>query len=139
MKRAATLLCMLATPIGAEQYKRFGDWQVHYVAFNASLLSPEVARRYDIVRGDDKALLNVSAVRAGGRGEKAVVTGRYRNLLDQSFPLRFREIDDDGAVYYLAAFDFQNAETLRFEITVELPGQGPETFRFQQPLYGPAP
>ena len=38
-------------------------------------------------------------------------------------------------MYYLAAFDFEHAENLRFEITVELPKHGSETIRFQHALY----
>ncbi len=121
--------------VHAEQSKRFGDWQVHYIAFNASVLSADVADRYGIVRGPTKGLVNITAVGPTGRGEKAAVSGRFRNLLDQSTKLDFREIDDHGAVYYLAAFDFEHAENLRFEITVELPQHGTETFRFQHALY----
>ena len=118
-----------------EQVKRFGNWRVHYIAFNASVLSPEVAERYDIVRGSNKALVNITAVGPSGRGEKVTVEGKFKNLLDQSTTLDFREIDDKGTVYYLAAFDFEHAENLRFEVTVDLPKHGTETFRFQQPLY----
>ena len=119
----------------AEQFKRFGPWRVHYIAFNASLLSPVVAERYGLVRGRDKGLVNITAVGTSGGGERASVEGHYRNLLGQSFALAFREIDDNGTVYYLAAFDFDDAETLRFEITIDLSGHGVETLRFQQPLY----
>ena len=140
MKRtAALLLSLIAALAPAEQFKQFGDWRVHYIAFNASLLSPEVAERYAIVRGRNKGLLNISAIGPSRSSEKVRIEGRFLNLLDQSFPLDFREIEDNGAVYYLAAFDFQNAEVLRFEITVELPGHGVQAWRFQQPLYVPAP
>ena len=122
----------------AEQFKTFGPWQVHYIAFNASMLSPEVAERYDIVRGRNKGLVNISVVGAAGVGEEAGVRGSFRNLLGQSTTLQFREVRDGGSVYYLAALDFQNAEQLRFEIVVDIPGRGEETVRFQQPLYVPA-
>ena len=83
-------------------------------------------------------MLTISAIGPGGSGgEKVAVEGRFLNLLGQSTALEFREIEDDAAVYYLAAFDFQNAEVLRFEIAVALP-HGVETLRFQQPLYAPA-
>ena len=137
-RTCAILLGFTAALSSAEQFEQFGDWQVHYIAFNASLLAPAVAERYDIVRGRNKGLLNISAIGPSERGEKVAVEGRFLNLLGQSTTLRFREIDDDGAVYYLAAFDFQNAEVLRFEIAVALPGHGVETLRFQQPLYVPA-
>lgn len=138
MKRvvlAALALAFALCAVHAEQFKRFGDWRVHYNAFNASVLSAEVAERYEIVRGSNKALVNITAIGPSGRGEKVSVTGRFKNLLDQTTKLDFREIDDKGTVYYLAAFDFENAENLRFQITVELPKHGSETFRFQHALY----
>ncbi len=134
---AVALVGLAATFSSAEQFKQFGAWRVHYIAFNASLLSPAVAERYGIVRGRNKGLVNITAIGPSGRGEKVAVTGRLINLLEQSRELRFREIDDHGTVYYLAPFDFDNAEVLRFEINVELPDQGIETLRFQQPLYVP--
>lgn len=160
MKRfRAVALCLAAgaaaVAFGA-QFQRFGEWEVHYIAFNATQLSAQIAERYDIVRGPNKGLVNVSAVRpapreeeraeagkedsrrAGtrtGRGEKAHVEGRFVDLLGRARVLRFREIDDAGTFYYLAAFEFPHGEMLRFEITVTLPGRGVETVRFEQPLY----
>ena len=132
-------LMLLAATGTAEQFKPFGKWQVHYVAFNAMRLPTAVAERYGIVRGPTKGLLNVTAVRPGGAGEPVQVSGRFLNLLGQPQALSFRQIEDDGAVYYLAAFDFENAEVLRFEIALELPGYGPAELRFQQPLHVPYP
>ena len=132
---AVALLALTAGVAHAEQFEQYGPWRVHYIAFNASLLSAPIAERYGIVRGRNKGLVNITAVGIAGRGERAGVTGRYRNLLGQSYELDFREIDDGDAVYYLAAFDFDNAETLRFEVLLDLPDHGTETLRFQQPLY----
>lgn len=129
---------LLAAASQAEQFKPFGEWQVHYVAFNATLLPAAVAERYGIVRGARKGLLNVTAVGPAGRGEAVSLSGRFLNLLGQPQTLAFRRIDEGDAVYYLAAFDFENAETLRFQIELKLPGHGAATLRFQQPLYYPA-
>lgn len=155
MKRVrAAALCLAAGAAAAAfgaQFQRFGEWEVHYIAFNATQISAQIAERYGIVRGPNKGLVNVSAVRpapgdeeraeAGeartrtGRGEKAHVEGRFVDLLGRARVLRFREIDDAGTFYYLAAFEFPHGEMLRFEITVTLPGRGVETVRFEQPLY----
>lgn len=134
-----TMLVCLTAPGSAEQFQQFGRWQVHYIAFNSSLLSAQIAERYGIVRGRSKGLVNISAVGASGRGEEVTVHGSFRNLLGQNRELAFRRIEDAGSVYYLAAFDFENAETLRFTVELELPGHGDETLRFQQPLYFPSP
>ena len=134
--RFAIVVLVLAMAVAhADQFERFGDWQVHYIAFNASMLSAEIAERYGLVRGRNKGLVNITAVGPTNRGQKATVKGSFRNLLDQRTRLDFREIDDAGTIYYLAAFDFANAENLRFEVTIDLPGHGAETLRFQQPLY----
>lgn len=140
--RAALRLGLLASMLLAgaalaEQFKQFGAWRVHYIAFNAWALSPQVAERYDLVRGRNKGLLNISAIGPSGSGEKAKVSGHFVNLLGQTVKLDFREIDDRGAVYYLAAFDFDHAEALRFEVNLELPGHGAATIEFQQALYFP--
>lgn len=142
MKRSGTallaLLGLAAVFAEAAQFKRYGAWEVHYIALNASALAPRVAERHGIVRGPAKGLVNISAVAAAGRGEQVKVAGSFTNLLGQTQPLAFREIQDanaDGAFYYLAVFDFPHAETLRFDIRVELPGHGVETFTFWQPLY----
>lgn len=138
MNRIAVAVVMLVIALEfakADQFERFGDWQVHYIAFNAALLSAEIAERYGLVRGRNKGLVNITAVGPAGRGRRAKVEGSFRNLLDQRTRLDFREIDDAGTIYYLAAFDFDDGENLRFEISVDLPGHGPETLRFQQPLY----
>ncbi len=132
---AIVVLAFVMALAHADQFERFGDWQVHYIAFNASMLSAEIAERYGLVRGRNKGLVNITAVGRTGRGQKATVKGSFRNLLDQRTRLDFREIDDAGTTYYLAAFDFANAENLRFEVTIDLPDHGPETLRFQQPLY----
>ena len=137
------LLGLAAALAQAAQFKRYGGWEVHYVALNATALAPRVAERHGIVRGPNKGIVNISAVAEAGRGEQVKVEGSYTNLLGQTQALAFREIQDanaDGgtAFYYLAAFDFPHAETLRFDIKVELPGHGAETFTFWQPLYRPA-
>ena len=139
MKRVRALaLCLAAgaaaVAVGA-QFQRFGEWEVHYIAFNASQLSAQIAERYGIVRGPDKGLVNVSAVRGNAPGEQVRVEGRFLDILGRPRVLRFREIDDAGTFYYLAPFDFPHAETLRFEISVTLPDHGVETVRFEQPLY----
>ena len=130
---------LLATHLHAEQFREFGDWRVHYIAVGASFLPPAVAERHGIVRGDNKAIVNISAIGADGRSGAIGVAGSVVNLLGQPTPLRFREVRDGAAIYYIAPFDFEDAETLRFELRLTLPDHGAETLSFQQALYGPLP
>lgn len=138
--RAAACLAALAITLGgaflwAEQYKAFGAYRVHYIAFNTTLLSPEIADHYDIVRGADKGLVNISIIDGEGKSHAVPIEGTLINLLEQRFPLAFREVKEDDAVYYLATYEFQHRETLRFEIVLDLPDHGTERFVFQQALH----
>ena len=45
------LLLTAGLAVNAEQSKTFGDYTIHYAAFTTDLLSPEVARLYEIRRG----------------------------------------------------------------------------------------
>lgn len=118
-----------------EQKAVFGDYAVHYVVFNASFLRPQIAGRYGIVRGRDKALANVSILDADGRALDAPIAGTFKNLLGQVEDLHFRQVREGDAVYYLASLTYPHAEALRFEIVAELPGYGPARIAFQQTLY----
>ena len=133
------LAVLLATSIHAEQFREFGDWRVHYIAVGASFLPPEVAERHGIVRGDNKAIVNISAIDPDGRSGAIGIAGSVTNLLGQKVTLRFREVRDGAAIYYIAPFDFEDAETLRFELRLSLPDHGEEALSFQQPLYEPLP
>ena len=135
MRRAATAaLVLVAGVLSAERKQGFGDYEVHYSVFNPSFLRAEVADRYDVVRGRDKAVVNISVLEAE-RSVAVSVTGTVKNLLGQLRPLDFRKVKEGEAVYYLATLTYQDRDTLRFEITADLPGYGPAVLRFQQTLY----
>ena len=135
MRRAAVAVLVLAAGVlSAEQKQAFGDYEVHYSVFNPSFLRAEVADRYGVVRGRDKAVVNVS-IQNEERSVAVSVTGTVKNLLGQLQPLDFREVKEGEAVYYLATLTYQDRDTLRFEITADLPGYGPAVVRFQQTLY----
>ena len=144
-RRARALLAisfaaaLMAFDAPAEQFRDFGDWRVHYIAVGSSFLPAEVAERHDIVRGDNKAIVNISAIGPDGRSGAIRIAGTVTNLLGQKIPLRFREVRDGAAIYYIAPLDFEDAETLRFELRLTLPDQGEETLSFQQALYVPLP
>ncbi|MDR0779589.1 MAG: DUF4426 domain-containing protein [Pseudomonadales bacterium] len=104
-----------------------GGYTVHYLAVNSTFLDPGIAAQYGIVRGARQAFINVAVLRQDGSSAGTPVTasisGGKFNLMQQSTPLQFKEVREGQAIYYLAQFDFSNAETLRFEITVQIEGQ----------------
>jgi len=65
IRTALTVLLSVAaiifSPLGvAEQMQRFGQYELHYIVIPTTMLKPEIAAEYDISRGKDRALVNVS-------------------------------------------------------------------------------
>ena len=105
----------------AEQMQPFGDWEGHCSLFPTEFLNPQIASQYQITRGRDRALLNVSVLAVNDNPVPAEVAGTITNLLSQQQPLAFREIREGVAVYYLAPVRHTDREVLRFRITISLP------------------
>ena len=130
------LSMLLAAPFAAaEQYQRLGAWDVHYVVIRSSFLKPEIAANNGIIRGPDRAVLNLSILDQGGRPSVAKVTGRFRNLLGLDTELEFDEVREGEAVYYLAQFRHTDREILRFSIDLTPPDGTNQRLEFQQQLF----
>ncbi|CAB0151930.1 hypothetical protein PSI9734_02285 [Pseudidiomarina piscicola] len=138
----AVMLVVLAASLlpaqsHAEQSKRLGPWEVHYNAFNSTLLRPEMAQQYGLERSATLATLNIAVLAADVAGKPAqqvTVEGYAMNPLSMQQPLDFQEVVEGDAVYYLAQTSFTNLETLRFFITVTKDGQSQE-LRFSQEFW----
>ena len=132
----ALVLLIAACPFAnAEQMRKLGTWDVHYVVIRTSFLTPEIAARNGIVRGPDRALLNVSVIGADGRPVAATLAGTVRNLLEQSSPLEFAEVREGEAIYYLAQLRHTDRDTLRFVIDIRPPDGTTQRLEFQQQMY----
>ena len=133
-----SLLLLSAAALAQEpSFKEFGDYNVHYSAFNSSFIAPEIASVYDISRGKDKGLVNIAVVpKDGNSGKTALVKGTVNDLLQRQQTLNFVEIREGDAVYYLAPFDFENEDPLTFKISVR-PADATEVvdFSFQRTFY----
>jgi len=121
------------------EMQQFGAYEVHYSVFVSSFLQPAVAESYGIVRARDRAVLNI-AVRLRGRdgATRAVAStldGTRGDLIYKE-ALRFREIREQDAVYYLADFPFIEGETHYFDIRVRPEGETGELgLQFSKTLY----
>ena len=131
-------LCF-APPALAEQMQRFGAWQFHYIVLPTTFLQPQTAQEYDIVRGKDRALINVSLIHDEHGPAAAKIAGDYTNLLSQTRPLKFREVREGDAIYYLAELKHTDRDILRFAINALPEGQdAPDTafeVKVQQRMY----
>jgi len=101
-------------------YKDVEKYRVFYSAFNSSFILPEIAKIYDISRGKDKGLVTIGVTQTDKiGGEAAVVTGIVSNMLAQQQKLRFVQIKERDAIYYIAPFEYYNEDFLTFKIDIQ--------------------
>ncbi|GGW50352.1 DUF4426 domain-containing protein [Alishewanella tabrizica] len=121
--------------VQAEQKKQLGDWDIHYIAFNSTFLTPDVARAANLSRNKNNAIINISVLDTQTQQAQAVTIGGIaRNLLGQQRDLVFREIKDGDAIYYIAVMPFRNEEQLRFSLDIRQ-GTKRQQLNFEQKLY----
>jgi len=105
------------------------------------MISPEIAKAYDIRRSDSRGLINISVLKntAGDTSTavKANITTSGRNLTGQTRTVEMREISEgDGAIYYLGELSVRNMETFDFTATILPEGQEkPFDVKFRQQFY----
>jgi hypothetical protein len=141
MRRLALFLISLclALPVLAadaakpERKEVFGDVTVHYSAFTSSMLQPDIAAATGLVRSKNQGVLNIAVLKAS-KPAMAVVSGTVKDLTGRSNPLSFKQITDRGAIYYIAQFKIQQAETLTFDLNVETGGVS-HKLRFNQEVF----
>jgi hypothetical protein len=128
-------LALAALPAAADQFKSFEGVDVHYIVVNTLFLQPDVAARYNVVRANDRAILNLSVIDDKGSAVLAEVTGSAVNLLSQTEPLQFAVIKEGESIYYVAPFRYTDQDVLRFRVSISVPGRAPMNLEFQQQMY----
>ncbi|MEX1663992.1 DUF4426 domain-containing protein [Zhongshania arctica] len=125
-----------APPV-TETSSSFGKDTVHYSVLNTTFISPQVAKSYGIVRGEDKFLINVSVRRQLDTSNIAVradVKGTSSDLIYVN-TLEFREIIEQDAIYYIAEFDISNDERQNFRLSVSVDNRPSYDIQFNKMLY----
>jgi len=108
-------LCSLNTH--GQQSERFDQYELHHSVVYTTFLSAEIAARYGIVRGHDKAMLTLSVRDADAEeiaGMPMEISGQTWDLI-QSQTLALQEIREGRATYYIAPFEFIDREWRFFE------------------------
>ena len=129
MRRLALFLISLclALPVlaadaaKADRKEVFGDVTVHYSAFTSTMLQPDIAKATELTRSKNQGVLNIAVLKAG-KPSAAVVSGTVNDLTGRQSPLSFKQVNDQGAVYYIAQFKIEQPETLTFNLNVETGG-----------------
>jgi hypothetical protein len=133
------LLAVFALPGQAQNSERFGTYEVHHSVVNTTFLAPEVSARYGIVRGKDRAILNLAVREHRPDGTSvarpAKLEGRTWDLFQNQF-FEFREIREGDAIYYIGEFKFSDGELRFFDVTFLPEGAGRSyKLRFQHKVY----
>lgn len=133
-------LMLLFSTAQADQKVTFNGYELHYIALNSTMLTPEIAGQYGLARSGQQALLNLSVLKQR-RNDVAVpvpnaeVTVRVRNLLGQSNRLDMRVIEEQNARYFIGSVPFDDREVLWFDIVVSIPGERDFEYSFSQELW----
>ncbi len=122
----SALIAVLLTPTAAAESVDFGDYQVHYSIFSSSFLQPEIAAKNGLNRRKSIGIINISIMEetenGGLRTVGGQVEGKVLNDIQQQRFLGFRRISEGDAVYYIAEFQYRNAELLTFQVTARPQG-----------------
>ena len=141
MNRLALFLITVCLSVGAvaadvikgERKEVFGDVTVHYNTFNSTFLTPDIAKGAELIRSKQQGVINVSVLK-DGKPLMAQVSGTVKDLTSQSVPLKFKQVTEQGAIYYIAQYPVPQQETRTFEIKVQN-GDKINTINFNQELF----
>jgi len=130
------LMCGLSQ---AGEPQIFGDYTVHYNAFNTDTLQPKMAAAYNIVRSKNRGMLTISILKKTDMGSKPVrgnITISASNLTGQFRTFKVREVDEGKSIYYLSEFHVAHEEMLNFTLQILPEGSSqPMTVSFRQKFY----
>jgi hypothetical protein len=128
-----SVTAMAADVIKGERQETFGDTTVHYNTFNSTYLTPDIAKAAGLTRSKNQGVINVSVIK-DGKPLTADVNGSVKDLTSQSVPLNFKQITEQGAIYYIAQYPVDQQEIRTFEIKVQN-GDKINTINFNQELF----
>jgi hypothetical protein len=102
---------------------QFDGYEILVNAMSTADLTPEVAQAYDIVRSENKGLVNLVVL---GKEADTPVSGKVQvsasNLTGQLKSMELREIVDGPSIYYIGVVMVDNRETINFDFDVQPEG-----------------
>ena len=120
----AIVMMLVSMGLNAEQMKKLGDWDVHYIAFPATFLIPEIAVENDIQRSKFNGVINISVLdSASQQAQQVTIRGTAKDLVGRQRKLEFNQVVEGDAVYYLATIPYQNEQLYNFTIDISQANQ----------------
>jgi len=121
----------------AENMKKLGNMNVHYIAVGSTFFTPQIAKAYGITRSRFNGLINISVLDNSQKNTPAKsvsITSKAKNNLGQFKTLEFTEVKEGDAIYYLAQVNYRNEETIHFDIMIN-DGKEKQQLKFSQKFY----
>jgi len=115
------IFLLMSGLVQAGEPQVFGDYTVHYNAFNTDTLQPGMAAAYNIVRSKNRGMVTISVRKKIGSGNKPVranIDISASNLTGQFRTFKVREVNENNAVYYLSEFHVAHEEMLTFTLKI---------------------
>ncbi|PCH96294.1 MAG: hypothetical protein COB83_06010 [Gammaproteobacteria bacterium] len=132
-----TISLLAITSASAENMKKLGSMNVHYIAIGSTFFTPEIAKAYGITRSRYNGLINISVLdntKSGTPAKTVSISGQAKNNLGQFKSLEFKEVKEGDAIYYLAQVSYNNEETIHFTLKIN-DGSEQQTLKFSQKFY----
>lgn len=139
---AIALALSLGIISSAQAEQMFSDerYEIHYNAFNSTLIPAEVASRHGLTRSGNRGLINIAVLEKQEDGStqpvSAEVSGDTRNIVQQRQNLIFNEVQEANAIYSISSFQFTNEDLLTITLNVK-PESSEQTYtiELQQTFY----
>ncbi|MDV2962347.1 DUF4426 domain-containing protein [Shewanella algae] len=141
LRKFLTLLLCLGSLAGvaqAEQKQTVGQFDIHYMALGSTFLTPSIAKNYDIERSRYTGIINIAVLDTSEEGNPAVpveISGLANNLIDARMQLKFREIREGDAIYYIAEVPYRDDQEINFQILIKHGNELNTTLAFKQKFY----
>ncbi|GAB3364083.1 hypothetical protein GCM10027431_03810 [Lysobacter rhizosphaerae] len=127
-----------AQPAQPEAVSKIGDVTIRATTLQTAALTPEVASRYGISRGDRTVMLLVG-VRQGPEMQEtalpATITATVTNLSGQRQQIALRELRSGDLLDYVGTTETSLPDTLRFDLTIVREGGASSTMQFTREFY----
>ncbi|WP_447018441.1 DUF4426 domain-containing protein [Shewanella algae] len=141
LRKFLTLLLCLGSLAGvaqAEQKQTVGQFDIHYMALGSTFLTPSIAKSYGIERSRYTGIINIAVLDTSEEGNPAVpveISGLANNLIDTRMQLKFREIREGDAIYYIAEVPYRDDQEINFQILIKHGNELNTTLAFKQKFY----
>ncbi|MCL1089761.1 DUF4426 domain-containing protein [Shewanella profunda] len=141
LRQLLAMLALTASLCGvanAEQKETVGNFDIHYMALGSTFLTPNIAKAYGIERSSYTGIINIAVLDVSETGSPAVpveITGVANNLLDARIDLKFKEIREGNAIYYIAQVPYRDNQEINFNIAIKHGNKLNTNLQFKQKFY----